>query len=456
MPSLIPCPRCRQPLDVPSPAPERIRCAKCGAVIKNTAKQPAAVSASAPAEQPARRRNLGLILGLAVFGLLCVGLGGWAYVALTRENSNSSLATGEGDDANELDPSGSDPEETLPEPKFERFPKNERQKKEIDPRIQKAVDAGVAYLRKHVHREKGARQIGELAIMGLTLLECGAAADDADVQHLATAVRAALPKMNHTYDAALSILFLDRLHQGKAVGDDARSIKSLGLRLIAGQSRKSGLWSYRIPVLDTKAEYALLGDLRTEKYESHGGLPSDLSNSQFAALALWVARKYDVPVQPALKDAVSTIRPGQNLKNGTWGYLVASGAHRDTGTCVGMILLALARGIDDAKKAGEFLDDPSVKLGVAHLGWVVTRDTEPAKGAAAKRKGGRFPDKLADAHGDLYFLWTLERTALILNLKTINKRDWYDWGSRHILDRQNPDGSWTWRAAGARQIDRSV
>jgi len=52
----------------------------------------------------------------------------------------------------------------------------------------------------------------------------------------------------------------------------------------------------------------------------------------------------------------------------------------------------------------------------------------------------------AEALGDLYFLWSLERMAVIYDLKTVNGKDWYAWGSKLIVNAQNPDGSWsdTW------------
>src|SRR5262249_23889405 len=49
----------------------------------------------------------------------------------------------------------------------------------------------------------------------------------------------------------------------------------------------------------------------------------------------------------------------------------------------------------------------------------------------------------ADALGDLYFLWSLERMAVVWDLRTVAGKDWYDWGSKLLLDAQNTDGSWT-------------
>ena len=51
-------------------------------------------------------------------------------------------------------------------------------------------------------------------------------------------------------------------------------------------------------------------------------------------------------------------------------------------------------------------------------------------------------DVMADAHGDYYFLWSLERVAVIYDLKDIGGKDWYGWGSEVILQNQRVDGAW--------------
>ncbi len=48
----------------------------------------------------------------------------------------------------------------------------------------------------------------------------------------------------------------------------------------------------------------------------------------------------------------------------------------------------------------------------------------------------------ADAMGDLYFFWSIERVAVIYGLKTIEGKDWYGWGSEVIVANQKTDGSW--------------
>lgn len=48
----------------------------------------------------------------------------------------------------------------------------------------------------------------------------------------------------------------------------------------------------------------------------------------------------------------------------------------------------------------------------------------------------------ANSGGDLYFLWSLARMAVVYDLKTIGQVDWYAWGAPRILAAQKPNGSW--------------
>jgi hypothetical protein len=48
----------------------------------------------------------------------------------------------------------------------------------------------------------------------------------------------------------------------------------------------------------------------------------------------------------------------------------------------------------------------------------------------------------AEAWGDLYFLWSLERMAVAYDLKTVGKRDWYAFGAPIIVACQSADGGW--------------
>src|SRR5260370_20983926 len=89
---------------------------------------------------------------------------------------------------------------------------------ERNPRIQAAIDRGVAYL-KEIQKETSWERpgdvsqlgIGPTVLSGLTLLECGVPADDAAVQKAAEVVRKNAATLGHTYSLSISIWFLDRL-----------------------------------------------------------------------------------------------------------------------------------------------------------------------------------------------------------------------------------------------------
>src|SRR5262249_9228029 len=90
-----------------------------------------------------------------------------------------------------------------------------RADKELDAAVEKAVDAGVAFLKlaqsKDGRRVYPSGELGLTPLAGLTLLECGVSDDDSSVKTAANFVRANSINATKTYDISLSIMFLDRL-----------------------------------------------------------------------------------------------------------------------------------------------------------------------------------------------------------------------------------------------------
>lgn len=135
--------------------------------------------------------------------------------------------------------------------------------KEEQARVDKAIDAGAAFLKSTQGPQgswfspKQRHLVGYTALPGLTLLECGVPANDPAVRRAAAAVRKAVPSMDATYEIALSILFLDRLGDPK----DSELIQTLAARLIGGQSATGG-WSYKCPVVGKKMQQELFAALR--------------------------------------------------------------------------------------------------------------------------------------------------------------------------------------------------
>ena len=116
-------------------------------------------------------------------------------------------------------------------------------------------------------------------------------------------------------------------------------------------------------------------------------------------------------------------------------------------TCAGLLGLAIADGATveyvrehkpDAK-VPDLSDDKHLTRGLQALGAVIEnpkgiKPQRPREGfLPAERVGGR----------TYYFLWSLERVAVALNLDTIGKKDWYGWGAEILLENQLPNGVWS-------------
>ncbi|HEY7424848.1 MAG TPA: HEAT repeat domain-containing protein [Gemmataceae bacterium] len=351
--------------------------------------------------------------------------------------------------------------------------------------VTKAIDKGVMAL----HGLQAAdgtwphTEIGATALAGLTLLECGVAADDKAVLAAADAVRKVSVNLKHNYSIALAILFFDRL------GDpaDIPLIESLTVRLLAGQTARGG-WNYNCPPVGPGEVRRLQNKLAQRKEltgrreapkpgavkrtakdlpkEIHqqlailnrmggGGqeIGSDNSNTQFATLALWVGRRYGLPVEHALKHVESRFRGSQHADGG-WGYFDSQeeAMHRRMAgstasmTCAGLLGLAVADGnfsekMREKKPGSKFTrdinKDTNLRRGLVALSTTIGQPLE-----GARPRPGEFVPAGGVGGRTFYFLWSLERVAVALDLKTIGKKDWYAWGAEILLANQHADGSW--------------
>ena len=313
--------------------------------------------------------------------------------------------------------------------------------------INRAVERGVAALRQMQEADGTwpCREIGATALAGLTLLECDVPASDPAVKLAARAVRDESGSLTRTYSLALSILFLDRLGEES----DVPIIESLTVRLLAGQNANGG-WPYECPEVP-EAEARRLSSLFKQRAELRArpksGDPArkgnkaedaertvtsrqlteeihkqiqvinratgakvesvrdDNSNTQFAVLALWVARRHGLPTEDALKQVTNRYRKTQN-SDGGWGYQTQTRFNRSTPTmtCAGLLGLAVGygtneaalrtempKGSDKAAKPPDPTRDPAVRKGLAALGTTIGHPVGREKGRQVPRLsvGGR-------------------------------------------------------------------
>jgi hypothetical protein len=361
-------------------------------------------------------------------------------------------------------------------------------KKDVDV----AVERGVAFLKS---QQAGGQwsypgyELGSTALAGLTLLECGVAADDPCITKAADAVRNKSITATSTYQMSLAIMFLDRL----ADPTDVPFIESMTVRLLAGQGTSGG-WGYFCPESGSSEVTRLLkhfkqrnelvaGDKlpkipKNKKPRDPSELPKEIlqqlqlinrpgsawvaghgdnSNTQFATLALWIGRRHGLPVERALSRIEARFRKSQ-AQNGGWGYHVQNFGPDPVGmpmtppdtvdlnaataamTCAGLLGLAVGHGAAAEKGVKkDLMKDNAVKAGLLALSTAIGKpgDAEKLKGGAV---GGR----------SFYYLWSLERVAVIYGLDTIGKKDWYTWGAEMLLATQALNGSWngTYGAGG--------
>jgi hypothetical protein len=157
---------------------------------------------------------------------------------------------------------------------------------------------------------------------------------------------------------------------------------------------------------------------------------TDNSNTQFAILALWRAQQYEVPVKRSLNLIVRRFLTSQNA-DGSWGYHYLFGGGENTRTltmtCVGLIGLAVGHGLAQPRRAVQPAQDPRIVNGLIALSGNV--------GQPVEQRG------MLDMQ-NLYFLWSLERVAVLYNLPTIGDKDWYRWGAQVLIRNQASAGNW--------------
>ncbi len=189
----------------------------------------------------------------------------------------------------------------------------------------------------------GPAKTGATALAGVTMLECGVPSDDPVVKKAASAVRQASVSLTQTYELSTAILFLDRLGDPR----DVSLIQSMAVRLLGGQTSTGG-WSYECPPPGRQEVARLTAHLRKPdegakpiakvltggrdrrtlppeiqaqlRVVNAGGFGqtwSDNSNTKFATLALWVARRHGIPVEQSASNGRSPVshepEPGRRL-----------------------------------------------------------------------------------------------------------------------------------------------
>lgn len=297
-------------------------------------------------------------------------------------------------------------------------------------KVKAAIDTGVKYLRGQQRDDggwdglmTGQNNGGWTALACLALLQSGVEPEDRAIQRGIQYLKAL--KTNRTYVVALRLMVF--AHAART----EREAMQADIKYLEDSLMPDG-WSY----------YKL----------ADGSQPgnADNSNTQYALLGLYEARRAGVPVSDATLQKVRAIYQTSQVRDGGWAYKPASKTSTLTMTTAGIcnLLIAgdeLARGKavlrpdGSAEKCGEYDDNEAL---VRALAWL----------------GERFPARLTlnnaeDRLGSpFYALYGLERAGRLTGQRYFGGHDWYVVGARHLVEIQKPDGSWA-GAAGRGTLD---
>lgn len=249
-----------------------------------------------------------------------------------------------------------------------------------------------------------------------------------------------------TYDLALTVLAL--LEEGPKDGGASRgaggrrAVETALERLLKSQIA-NGAWSY-------------------QSMEGYGqGLVEsggDLSNTQFAVLALGAAERKRLKIPDAAWERIrkgfakwyspvqeAGAKPSQGSKSygkrGGWGYgTQPGGGATGSMTCAGICSMILSEAAVRGKPV-EGIDPDDLPEVVGALRYLAEDDLARAFPPAPPRQGGqkRAPVGLLM---DLYHLYSIERTGALARKERIGKWDWYAEGASRLLAAQGEDGSW--------------
>jgi hypothetical protein len=332
--------------------------------------------------------------------------------------------------------------------------------------VDKAVERGVKALQGMMGGGVSGRR-GMTALAAVTLLECDVPPTDKGIQKAAEHVRTEVIGTDEVYTISTAIFFLDRL------GDpiDEPLLEALTVRLLSGQIENGG-WTYNTaPVppgekerLEEHYKQAKEKKVVPKRSVTARDLPPDLqqrllqmrplavntvgygdhSNTQFAILATWVGRRHGVPVDLALARVDAHFRKGQSLDGG-WGYspdnTQSDFVTTPAMTCAGVLGLSVAHGMvlmtgkplgPEARPVLDPVRDVNLRAALARIARNVGDPPSVKKVPVPKLVGN-----------DIYFLWSLERIMVAMDLEKIGGKDWFNWGAEILIANQQADGRWS-------------
>ncbi len=276
--------------------------------------------------------------------------------------------------------------------------------------VNASVEKGVQWLRAQQgpdghwhHGHFDTNPMGVTALCALALVRSDVKPDDPAILRSLDALT--YKAFEKTYDTGLLLMLLEAVKTVKRHDEWARR----GAEFLVVNQQASGLWAYP------------------------AGTP-DLSNSQFAVFGLFAASRLGVtPPKGVVEKIVAWLLTNQKA-DGSFAY-VASAAGRGSMSGAGIASLLLARQLDDKFKLGlprKAMDQACDRA----FEWLGRRFS------AERHPDGTTDGYLPNEGFFYYYLYAVERAAVLGGRPRLGPHDWYQEGALHLIRAQSDEGHW--------------
>ncbi|MBI2900959.1 MAG: VWA domain-containing protein [Planctomycetes bacterium] len=304
--------------------------------------------------------------------------------------------------------------------------------------VNRAIDRGVEFLRKHYATNELTASNEDL-ISILAFIHADAHRRHKDVgEKVRATLKGADPRALGTYELGVLAMILESYGDPQFVP----MLQTCVQRLLDGQG-PAGSWTYggadapsaktfktgekkpaRLRVTGGKPldRPARKGEVLKKAKDAAGEDGNDNSSAQYAVLGLYSGHRAGLSIDPeAFEKALKFYLEGQS-EDGGWGYGPLCESYGSM-ACAGVASAAIGAYVLGRK---DWKDQPAVKKGLAWLG--------------AHFKVDENPPQHSEYH--YYYLYGLERVGRILDTEFIGDHEWYPLGAKYLVGAQLEDGSW--------------
>lgn len=309
-----------------------------------------------------------------------------------------------------------------------------------------AIEKGVKYLISQYQGNgefsgKYQKQIGQTALIVFSLLKSGANEQETCISESIPAMLAyGLNRPGNdgrgTYNAGLVMMAMDLIRE-RAEAQIADHSLDIKIRREAIANRPKSIAVIR------KCVSGLYANQKANQSFSYGGGAAkaghDMSIHQYALLGMWAAYRSRVVLKPNYWDDQIKYLMAIQKPDGGWAYKPDKNPSRAM-TTAGIGSLAICA----ANTVKKRVTRQTVTLTNTRGLETKTITDIPAKSPVEKSIAHGF-EWLAQNNiqvVDAYYLYGLERAAVLTGTTTINNIDWYDTLATKIVAKQNADGSW--------------